>query len=148
MAFNFQEALSKNADEYKRPPLLPEGTYYGTVTAWEGQTSSKKGTPGVQISGNYTHADPNVELVTDEGEPLSLEGRKFYFTFWASENGTNFHRLSKFLKDMGLNTSGRPMDQLLEELRGQMVQIDVKQVPSQDGSEMVNNTAGLAPIQD
>lgn len=141
---NISALLSKNADEYKRPPVLPEGTYYGTIKQWQGVTSSKKGTPGVQFNGTYTHADDDVgELVDDAGDPIDITQRPFYNTIYASEGGTNFHRVVKFLQELGINTEGRPLDQALQETVGMTVMISVSQKPNDDG-ELVNNIDRIA----
>lgn len=138
MAPNFSNLLNKPADDIKKPPVLPEGTYFGTLTGQPtfGESSQKK-TPFVQWTGQYSHAAPDIELVDEEGKPINLEGKKFYFSHYLTEDA--MWRLVEFIKSCGVETEGRTLSELIPQCAGKAVQLSVVQRPNKDETGMVNN---------
>lgn len=145
MAPNFKHLLQKPADDIKKPPVLPEGTYFGQITGQPtfGESSQKK-TPFVQWTGQYSHAADDVELVDEEGMPINLEGKKFYFSYYLTEDA--LWRLVAFVQSCGINTEGRSLEELLPQVQGKAVQLSVVQRPNKDETGMVNNIQEMVGV--
>jgi len=127
---NFSHLLRKPVSDAKKPPVLPEGTYYGQITKHDLGESAQKKTPFLQWSGTYTHAEDSVDLRDEAGEPIVLEGKRFQFSHYLTED--SLYRLREFLESCGLETEGRSFEELIPQAIGKSVMLEIIQAPIED----------------
>lgn len=108
---NFAERLSKPADEIKRPPTLPAGTYYGVVNRQEFGQSSQKKTDFCRYHLSITGPGDDIDLKDIEG--IDLGKRQLRMDFYMTDDAE--YRLVEFLKSVGVQTSGRTLGELIPE---------------------------------
>lgn len=117
MAVNFKELLSVNLDDVKAPAALPEGTYHGTITAFEYGDNNKNKTPYVRVSLKFHSHGPDIDAA-DMAE-IDLSQRKLSTDFYLTPDAR--FRLKDFLVSLGLKTDGASFDELIPEMVGQNV---------------------------
>jgi hypothetical protein len=119
---NFNELLRKPVDEAKRPPALPGGTYFGTITKQEyDKANNDKKTPFCRYHVTLESAHESIPAEDLEGTDLTKKTmrREFYLTPEAD------WRLAEFLKSCGIDTSGRSFAETIPEALGKRVQVEV-----------------------
>jgi hypothetical protein len=136
MPVNFNELLQKPTADVKKPPLLNDGLYYGTLGQFALQESRQKKTPFASFPITLTHAAEGVELTDDEGQQIEVAGTKKSVDMYLSENAQ--YRIVELAKALGIETEGLTLGQLLPTLVGQTVLIEITKIPSADGTRMVN----------
>lgn len=128
---NFSHLLNKPADDVKAPVQLPDGTYYGTIQNHEFGESSQKKTPYVQYNILVTHADEGTDT-----EGVEVSGKKMNTKFYLSDEAQ--FMLVNFIKSFGIETSGRSLGELIPQVQGQSVMLDVVKQPNQAGDGFFN----------
>ena len=140
---NFSSVLDKPADDIKRPPLPPMGSYVAVV---DGQAVTRK------VGQNQTQAwDFNMKLlqpVQVDGEPEAVQaalGRNIRATFFETEDAA--WRLVRFLKEhLVIPSEGKTARQMIAEAGGRQCMVTIIHRPSQDGSEMFANIDSTAAV--
>ena len=117
MAVNFKDLLSVNLDEVKAPTPLPEGTYYGNITAFEYGDNNKNKTPYVRFTLKFHSAGDDVEQ--SDLADVDLGSRKMSTNFYLTPDSR--YRLKDFLVSLGLKTEGMSFDELIPEAVGQNI---------------------------
>lgn len=136
MPVNFNELLQKPTADVKKPPLLNDGLYYGVLGQFTLQESRQKKTPFASFPITLTGAADGVDLEGDDGQPIEVQGVKKSVDMYLSDNAQ--YRIVELAKNLGLETDGLTLGQVLPMLVGQTVLIEVNKVPSADGQRMVN----------
>jgi hypothetical protein len=140
---NFASVLDAPADEIKRPPLPPQGTYIAVVNG--------PATPR-EVGQNKTPAwDFNLKLLQPiqvDGDPEAIQkaiGRSVRATFFETEDAA--WRLIRFLKDhLKIPSEGKTGRQMISEAAGRQCVVTVVHRPSQDGTEMFANIDNTAAV--
>jgi hypothetical protein len=144
---NLASLLNTSADSAKRPIPLNDGTYFGTIKSHEFIESKQKKTPGVQYNIELTHAHDDVDLTgyDEDGAEVQLNpaGKNFRYTLWLSEN--SMFMLKEFIKSFGITVEGRSFAELIPQVVGQPVVVDIVKSPRTDGSGFYNDIAKVAP---
>jgi hypothetical protein len=136
MPVNFNELLQKPTADVKKPPVLNDGLYYGVLGQFSLQESRQKKTPFASYPVTLTGAVDGVDLVDDEGNPIDVNGVKKQVDMYLSENAQ--FRIVELAKNLGLDTEGLTLGQVLPMLVGQTVLLEINKVPAADGTRMVN----------
>ncbi len=123
MAVNFRQILSVKADDVKAPAPLPEGTFHGTIDRFEFGESKNNKTPYLRYSVKLTHAGEDVSPSDLEG--VELASRKLSNDFWLTNDA--LFRLTDFIKSLGIDTTGRSLDELVPETLNMPVVVYVTQ---------------------
>jgi len=134
---NLAALLSKPADEIKRPVSLPDGTYFGIVKNQRYDQIGKNKTDACIYQVGLTHAHEDVDMSeyeAAEGQPISE--REMNATVWLSEK--SLFNAKQFVESCGIETTGRGLGELLPQVVGQPVILDIIQKPTQDGQGTFN----------
>lgn len=129
MATNFANLLNTKVDDVKRPEILPQGTYFGTIARFEPVESGQKKTPGIRFSGKYSHPGDDVDTNELAEKEIELSKRNWNYTFWLGEDNAQLWRVAEFLEALGIDASGMSLGAALPQTQGKMVQISVVQQP-------------------
>lgn len=142
---NFNELLRKPVDDAKRPPALPAGTYFGTITKQEyDKTTSEKKTPLCRYMVALESAHDSIPAEDLDGIDLTKRTmrREYYLTSEAD------WRLAEFLKSCGIDTAGRSFAETIPEAIGKRVQVEVtrelnKKKPTDPPYNNISDMAGV-----
>lgn len=155
MAVDFSSMLKKQSGQAKRPKALPRGSYPGKIKAWEVGDKNKNNTPYVRFhviptqwpdsvdESERMQEGPNGELI-----PINLSKRQLRRDiFTQGTDGTDMmYRLDDFLKSLGLEM-GPAYEELLAQVNGKDVLIDVTQYVNQQSGELENQVEKIVGIQ-
>lgn len=147
---DFSVLLKKPAGEARRPPPLPAADFYGLIKGYEVGDQNRNKTPYVRFQlvlqnwpdnlpdeWSVSDADGGTHTVTKADVDLSKRQMRkdFYFTDDA------LWRLDEFIKSCNIDVRGRDYDEVIPELVGQPVMIEVQQYLNQSTNE-IGNQAG------
>lgn len=138
---DFRQLLSKPLDEVRRPPALPAGTYFGTITGhkfdespWADKETGLK-EPQVIFSIRITSHGEDVspaDFAEARGQG-KLTQRAFPL------DGPNVWSTKTFLEGLGIATAGRTFDTTIPETTGANVMFELTQRPDKNNPERVFN---------
>ena len=126
---DFKALLSTNMDDVKRPPALPQGTYFGTIVKHEYKESpwedKKTGEHEAQVvfSVRVDESGPGVD--PDEAAAAGVPGKVLPRAF--SIERERQWAVKQFLEGLGIKTSGRLLDSLVPETLNAAVMFEVTQ---------------------
>lgn len=138
---NLAALLNTKAEDVKRPVPLPQGTFYGIIKSHEFTESSKKKTPGVLYTIQVTHAHEDVDLSEFEAEGGVLAEKNLRTTYWISPGA--LFMLTEFIGSCGIETEGRTLNELIPQVVGQPVVIDLLANPNRDGDGFYNEVKSI-----
>lgn len=144
MAVDFKKILSKPADKVERPKALPAGTYFGNIDKYTFDESKQKKTPYIRFFVKVASPGPDVDAASLEGIDLSKKQlqKDFYLT------DESLYRLTDFLAALGINITGRSIDECVPETKGMSVQVAVTQRAGGDeGKDIFNDIGSIAAMQ-
>jgi len=142
MAVLFKELLNKPADTIEKPKALPAGTYIGAITKYEFGESKEKKTPFVRFIFAVHSAGEDVDPDSLVGVDLSKKTlrRDFYLTDDA------LYRVKELMESCGHSTTGRTLGEIMPDMNGTQVMLEVTQRSSQDGSEVYNDVGNVKGV--
>jgi hypothetical protein len=146
MAVDFSSLLKKPAGEAKKPEALPGGTYPGLIKGFELGDNNKNKTPYLRFHLILTGAAPGVDETELASLGIDLSKRTFRRDFYLKDkegNDLSLWRLDDLLRSCGINPTGRGYDEVLPEMTGCAVQVEVIQKLGQDGISIINEINGL-----
>lgn len=142
---DFTELLKQPAGQAKKPPALDVGNYPGIIKSFEVDNKNKNQTPYVRFHVGLTGWPADSEPQTlDGGEPIDLTKRQMRRDYYLTPDA--LWRLDEFLRNMGVDLSGRGYDEVLPELVNQPVLVSVKQYLGKD-NEPGNEIDKLGPLE-
>jgi hypothetical protein len=157
MAVDFSAMLKKQSGKAKRPKALPRATYPGKIKAWEVGDKNTNNTPYVRFHVVPTSWPDSVDEAdrmqegAEEGSlvPINLSKRQLRRDiFTAGTDGSDMMwRLDEFLKSLGLEM-GPSYEELLPQVIGKDVLIDVTQYVNQRSGELENQVDRIVGIQE
>jgi hypothetical protein len=124
-------------DEVKRPPSLPAGLYYGSVTAYEWTESrfenreTKEKDAVCRYALRISHAGPDVEAGRLEG--IDLAKRRLSRDMPVS--GGNEWVTKTFLEGLGIATAGRTFAECCPEAVNAQVMFEITERPNEKDPE-------------
>jgi hypothetical protein len=143
MAIDFSALLNKPTAEIKKPPVLPEGTYYGTLGKYELREIGEKRTPTAEFEITLQSAADDIDLTDEEsGEPIDLSAKKLRGNLWLSENAQ--WQVVDLAAKLGIDTDGQSLGTILPQFVGQSVMVQVTRVPNKDQTAFLNNVQRIA----
>lgn len=126
---HFDSLLDTKAEDVKRPPAAPQGTYLCTVSKFEGFMESKeKKTPFVRYMVTPVQAleDVDAARLTD----VDLTKKKLRLDFYLTEDA--LWRLTEFFPKCGLDVSGHTTRELIPLVVGSMVKCYITEIPNRN----------------
>ena len=137
---NFSELLKKPAFEAKKPLALPAADdYLGIITSKELGTSQQKNTPYVRYFVQLTEYPEG----TDEADKtVDLSKRKLRRDFYFTDDA--LFRLDEFLRSCKVEGAGKMYEDLLDEVIGASVIVQVKQYMNKTSGEIQNEIGNLS----
>jgi len=145
MAPNFRSLLSKPVESAKRPPVIPAGTYFATLTDYKLDESKNvnkntgEKTPMLVVTLRNLQPGPDIDtegLKDDDGAPIDLSKRAFYHNFILTDNA--IFRLREFQESCKMPIQGRSFEETIPEMKGLQVILSVAQRPTEDGQSLRN----------
>jgi hypothetical protein len=118
---DFNALLSKPAEEFRRPPSLPAGSYFGTITEYKFDQTREKQTPYVRFTFKNLEAGPDID--SDDLQGIDVAKRSMSTDFYITEDA--LFRLREFLESLGIPASGRTLTEMIPESVGMSVQLDI-----------------------
>lgn len=143
---DFRQLLSKPLDDVRRPPVLPNGTYYGTVMGFkidEARFANDDGSKNVIVAFTVrpSHAGPDVDEAelqgASEAKPLSDRLQ----TIEMPLTGGNEWSTKMFLDSLGIATAGKTWDTCLPETRNAQVMFEITKRVDKNNPEIWHNNA-------
>lgn len=139
MTVDFRKLLDKPMDEIKRPPSLPAGTYFGTVTKYEFGESNNKKTPYLRLLLNVTSAGEDVDQ--EALKEIDLSKKQLRKDFYITPDAE--YRIKEFLESCQIPTTGRALGEAIPDCMNAPVVIEVTLRPNQNDPEAPpNNDVG------
>lgn len=137
---NLRDLLSRPADNFKAPPPLPAGTYYGTLGQAEFGESREKKTPYVRFQVNLMSPGQDIDPTLLAGIDLSRRSQRY--DFFLTEDAS--FRLVEFAKSCNITTDGRSLGELIQELQlGVSVKVELIQVPGREAGQVYLNVKDI-----
>lgn len=112
MAVDFSSLLSKPADDIKRPPALPAGSYFGIIDKHELGESREKKTPFVSYTVKLT-GEFGEDVSADDVSDIEINKRVMRKDFYLTEDA--LWRLKEFLESCGIPSAGRSLGEMIPE---------------------------------
>ena len=136
---DFRNLLTQPADNFKKPPLLPGGTYHGILATREFGESTQKKTPYVRF--NVKFNAPGEDVSTELLKDIDLSKRSLRKDFYLTDDAT--YRLVEFGKTFGIPTEGRTLEEIIQSLVGQPCLVQVKMSMNQQTNEPFNEIGDI-----
>jgi len=132
---DFRSLLDKRADDIKRPPVLPPGTYFGRLGKRTFEEIGKNKTPAVRWPVAITSAHESIDPSLLEG--IDLTKRQFRHAFFVTPDAE--WRLVEFLTSLGIAKEGRTTGEMVEDSEGKEVVLELLVKPNQNNPEETFN---------
>lgn len=148
---DFSKLANAKAGEAKKPKALPEGNYSGIVKGW----SFEPAQPGKNYESvvrfnlgliDWPSTVSDDEKTQDLGagpKPIDLSKMQMRRDFYDNV----LYRLDDFIKSCGVDMNDRTYNEVLPELVGKRVVVQVKQYLNERTSEIGNNVGDLVGEQ-
>lgn len=133
---DFSALLKKPAGEAKKPPTLPIGDYQGIVKSFEIGDNNRNRTPYVRFLVVLTEWPEAIE-VGDRPEGVELNKRQLRKDYFLTDD--SLWRLDAFIRSCGVEPEGRVYEEVLPEIIGQPVYMQIQHYMSPQTNEIGNN---------
>jgi hypothetical protein len=145
-AIDFKKLLSKPLDDVTRPPALPPGTYYGTITKHTFQespwTDRETGEKEPQVNFFISIGEVGDDVDAQEAKAAGANGKLVNRAFSIAE-GKEWP-LKMFLEGLGITTEGKTLDSAIPETSGSSVMFEITQrVDKNDPSRVFNDVKNV-----
>lgn len=132
---DFRALLSKPADSIERPKALPAGTFLGAVTKYEYGKSREKKTPYVRYTIQLHGAGPDVD--PDDVTEVDFSKKTLKKDYYLTDDAE--YRVKELWESCGIDGTGRSLGEILPDIVGCSVMMDVTQRNSEDGKDVFND---------
>jgi hypothetical protein len=143
MAVDFKHLLKRPAGQAKRPAALPIGDYPAIVKNWESGDNNKNKTPYVRFHLGLLDWPEGVDERDKQQEQpdgtlaaIDLSKRQQRRDFFLTDDA--LFRLDEFIASCGIDASGREYAEVLPEVVGKQVLVEVQQYVNQNDSSIGN----------
>jgi len=137
---DFSALLRKPAGEAKKPPALPAADYPGVVKSFEMGDNNKNKTPYVRLHVGLT-GWADVLQEEDKDPSIDLSKRQMRRDYFLTEDA--LWRLDEFIRSCSIEPNGRSYEEVLPELVGTPVVVEVQQYMNQTSNEIGNQIGKL-----
>ncbi len=148
MAVDFSSLLNKPAGKALKPAVLPAGDYKGVIKGREFGDNNQNHTPYVRfflglMEWPESIAESERGQLDDSGQfhPTDLSKKSLRRDFYYTEDA--LWRLDELIKSCGIDPAGRTYGEIVEELIGQHVTVEVQQYLNQKTNELGNQVGRL-----
>jgi hypothetical protein len=141
---DFTSLLKKPAGEASKPKALEAGDYPGIIKSFEVGDNNKNKTPYVRFLVGITDWAETVseeDKTNTDGSPVDLSKRQLRRDYYLTDDA--LWRLDDFIKSCGVEAHGRAYDEVLPELIGAQVMVQVQQYVNQQSMEVGNQVGSL-----
>lgn len=146
MSANFAELLDRKADQAKRPPPIPAGTYEAEILGHDTGVSSKKQTPYLQMNFKLLAPmdDVDVDAFEEFGGQAKLMKKALNEKFYLTEDAE--FRLREFFENsLGMDITGKTFLELSVEAKGDTVLIEIgNEASTRDSNLWIAVTKGFS----
>lgn len=139
---NVKDLLSKPADSFERPPILPAGHFRGTIVKHEFDRSRQKKTPLIRFYLNPTEPEDDVD--PEDVANIDLKKVLLRHEFYLTQNA--LYRLGDFLNAV-LGESSENVDERIPMTTGLEVIIGVRQRMGDNGEPAGNEVADVTAAE-
>lgn len=136
---DFSKLMNRPAGEAKKPPVLPVGDYAGVLGQWEVGDNNKNRTEYVRFPVRLTGWPDDV--TGEDREGIDLSKRQLRRDYYTSDDA--MYRLDEFIRSCGIDPSGRSYAEVLPELVGKPVIVEVRHYINQQTQELGNQINGM-----
>ena len=144
---DFSTLLKKPAGEAKKPPTLPAFDYYGIIKSYEVGDNNRNKTPYVRLQialtqwpdnmpDDWSVSDAEGKMITYTKADVDLSKRQMRRDFYLTEDA--LWRLDEFIRSCGIDPRGRDYEEIIPELVGQPITVEVQQYLNQNTNEIGN----------
>lgn len=149
---DFSNLMNRKAGEAPKPKALPVGTYSGVIKGWEvvEAPAGKDYTAIIRFQLGLTDWPESVseedklqDMGNGQSKPIDLSKKSLRRDFY--DNG--LFRLDEFIKSCGVEANGRSYAEVLPEMVGSRVNIEVQQYVNQKTSDIGNQVGQLVGQQ-
>jgi hypothetical protein len=144
---DFSQLLKKPAGEAKKPPPLPAFDYMGLIKSYEVGDQNRNRTPYVRLQvalqgwpdnmpDEWTVSDSEGQVHTVSKGDVDLSKRQMRKDFYLTDDA--LWRLDEFIRSCGIDPRGRDYDEIIPELVGQPITVEVQQYLNQQTNEIGN----------
>lgn len=149
---DFSKLANAKAGEAKKPKALPEGNYLGIIKNFSFEPAPPGKDYETIVRFNLGLMDWPAEISDDDKQqdmgnnvfkPIDLSKRQMRRDFYDNV----LYRLDDFIKSCGIEANGRSYSEVLPELQGKHVTVQVKQYLNERTSEIGNNVGDLTGVQ-
>jgi hypothetical protein len=135
---DFSKLLSKPAGDIKRPPNFPAGTFFAAIKDRKFDDNNKNKTPYVRFTlGAW---EPGNDVDASQLEGIKLDVRTMTKDFYLTPDAE--WRVVELARQCGLQIDGKSLAEVIEDLKGQRVLVEMKLVPNRDNPEESHNEIG------
>lgn len=144
---DFTSLLKKPAGLAKKPMELPVGDYTGMIKSFEFGDNNQNKTPYVRFGIVLTQWPDSVtdEEKLQDGKPIDLSKRTQRRDFYLTDE--SLWRLDEFLRSVNVEPNNRGYDEVIPEVVGAPVLVEVQQFMNKKTNEMGNQIGKVAGVQ-
>ena len=139
---NVKDLLSKPADSFERPPVFPQGHYFGTIVKHEFDKSRAKKTPLIRFYLNPTGGSDDV----DPEEIANIDLKKVLWRYEFYLTAKSMYHLADFL-DRVLGESSERLDERVPMTTGTEVLIGIRQRINDEGEVTGNEVTKVTSAE-
>ena len=145
---DFSKLLKRPAGEAKRPPALPAGDYSGIIKGYELKEAPQGKDYDVIVRFNVGLREwPDTVDVSDR-EGIALDKKQLRRDFYLNTSEVDSAwRLDEFIRSCGIEPSGRSYEEVLPDVTGSDVLVEVQQYMSERTGEIGNQIGKLLGVQ-
>lgn len=144
---DFSKLLKKPAGEAKRPPALPAGDFLGIVKGHELKEAPQGKDYDVIVRINLALREWPDTVDQSDREGIDLAKRPMRRDFFIDTNDPNgTWRLEELVRSCGVELSGRSLEEVLPDLTGSEVIVEVQQYMSERTNEVGNQVGKLVGL--
>lgn len=137
---DFSKLLRKPAGEAKKPEALPVGDYPGVIKSHEYGDNNKNKTPYVRLFVAFTGWPDGAEEIPE----VDLSKRQMRRDYYLTEDA--LWRLDDLIRSCGIDAVGRSYEEVIPELLGQAVLVEVQQYTVQNSDEKGNQIGKIVGL--
>lgn len=142
---DFSTLLRTPAGHAKKPGALPVDSYPAVIKSWEVGDNNKNKTPYVRFVIGLTDWPDGVseEERQDNGEAIDLSKRQMRRDYYLTDDAR--WRLEELLAGCGLTLEGSTYEELLPQMVGMSVVVEVQQYINQQNNDIGNQVGKISP---
>lgn len=141
MSIDLGSLLKKPAGQAKKPPALDAGNYPGIVKGFEIGDQNKNKTPYVRFQVGLLGWPEGAEADAE----IDLSKRQLRRDYFLTDDA--LWRLDEFIRSCNIESNGRSYEEVLPELTGAHVVVEVQQYMNQTSNEIGNQIGKMTGSQ-